>query len=1493
MLALTNPGNLTITKYGYDGETTIDASFVVLYKKGSTYYWVSGTNSSSSGSLKTYTKVSESNYSTAAKQYKTSSGSVTIYNLRVGTYYIYETAISTSGYYLEDQSDNGTGPDVSVGTDWRYCGSATIKSGKTTKKSYSNSTGALQITKVDSYDQTIKLEGVYFAIIYYDGDDYYWLKSASGSSGSYTVNKDSYTQVTSDNYSYDSSYATKFVTNSSGQITINYLKKGTYYLYETAITWSGSSEGYYIEDQSSSSTGPLSGIISSNSNWAYRSSVSVSTSNTPNNPSKITIGNKKSGNLEITKTDLDAEEYLGETYYISNTGFKLLYAKDQNGNKVYDDDGNLGIWVTGDIGEMKTYDTSTTTDEATEYFTNSTGKVTVDFLRLGTYYIFESTSNESLGYYLTDQTMSNGLSYIYYKSIGTREYNAVVCAIVVIHSSNYDADNCSTHDSHNPTKVEIQNVRRVKLCGYVWVDQSSNKSKTGDGGYNSLYDVGSEELVQNVTVTVKYKSNNKVKATSYTSEEDQGLYNFGYDAGILIRDLDDYYIEFDYGSNEQLNETIDDITYTGLDYIPVAYNGGYDISANVYTDSSKAMMDNVATYDTDLDGIATTYAGTEEETTYGLSWDSYIFKALYDSDSNTLPYINLGIKKIYDPDYDIVENLMYVKIEINGYSYLYEYGYTEVVSGDPFSVTVPTVSFQDGEDYSYYTRYMYPSDIEEGLTENGTLKVYVVYGITIKNTETYNVSELYMESYLNITSLTNTFDNERYELDTESNTENDTDDDLYLYEQEKKCNKTFAYWNKTDEDNVLEYNLSQDPIEGDPEDGGTGLASNESKTVYIQFKITSTEVRNILTSTTGTTEEDYPTTATANGYHTYTRNDYSWENDIYEEDETHYSKSREESDDAPYLKFILGEDRELSGIVFEDTVRTDTEEVIGDGIYTSGENTVGGVKVELLNASDSSTAQYYAYSSSTGAVSYDIVATTTGSDGITGSDGTFEFTGFIPDNYYLKFTYEDGTSKIYSYDSSSDTYTEIDDGTIYVNDYKSTIVVSEAVIKAINNKYDNTGADGYTDEWYKYYDDDNNTYYSVAVDDLELREKYNDGLVYYYTDSDGDGKIDTVVSESYDSSGNKITSMVAETATFSITIENTEETFSYADSTTGDNTTHEYKYEGFNFGIVKQAKQKVEVEKVITNVSMVNSPTTIFNGNPGTDDLDGVSDLDGIDNEASTYTRIEVEENAMYGADFTVTYEITITNKSNINYYEISDNYHGYYYMFGEKDLNGDDTDGTADYSEEVQISIDSVLDAYDDDLTWLISNTGEDTYEYTITSEYNGATSIRSETTETYIINEESSTWVDANDSTNTVNVDSTTLALMENKANTRSNKGYDYDELLYMKSWGNISREESLSISIVFTKTMSASDDDTSYENVSSVNELSIATNSNKTIASDKDSTKYVRKPQLPDPADSYITISPPTGESESIILYVVIGVIGLIILSAGIVIIKKKVL
>ena len=1075
---------------------------------------------------------------------------------------------------------------------------------------------------------------------------------------------------------------------------------------------------------------------------------------------------------------------------------------------------------------------------------------------------------------MEDQIDANDLDdYVYYTS-GTFK-GLVCCGTVYIGSSN-----TTTKSAYNPkVYVTLQNVRRVNITGYVWVDakDSTKADDTTTGGYNSLLD-SKETRVSGVTVTVRYKDDDEEKY--HTTTDDTGFYEISCSlGGILIRDLDDYYIEFDYG----------DLTiggYDGTEYIPVSYNGGTvpSSTSDIVTNSSKAMMSSVATKDVDLTGIATTYAGTpsNSETTYGLAYYGYNFKALYSE--NTLSNINLGIKKIYDPTYEIAENLLYVKIEINGYSYLYEYGYTEVVSGDPFNVPVPTVSFQSETSVSCYTRYMYPSDLKAGYGGYTDFNVYVVYGITIQNTTSYSVTELYKERNLKISNLRNQFDDTRYELDTSSNTDDDDD----LYDQEKVCNDTFAYWSSDEKvENMTwggaSFDLTKYEITLTPY--GT---DGDSDTVYIQFKMTNNGIKEILESGTDGIIEDLVTRAYSIGYHTYTRFDYSWNNGITTT-QIHYSKRSQKSDDAPYLRFVLGSERTLSGTVFEDEDEDGDVsagyEVVGDGIYDSdNENTVKNVTVELLDASDltgATPAKVYTYSSSTGA-SYDNIKSIT-----TTEDGSFTFKGFIPDDYYLKFTYEDGTSEIYSYNSSTNTYTK--EATVYLNDYKSTIVVSEEVIKAINNKYGNTGADGYTDEWYKYFDNDLTTY-SVAVDDLDSREEYNQGLVYTYTlstDSYGDetGEIDSVTAKSYDSSGNEITSMIAETATFSITIENTEETYSSAVSVgenEKDNITHENVYEGFNFGIITQPEQSVEVSKIITNVSMVNTPTTIFDGNPETDSLAGVSDMDFTTNEGSTYTRVEISKDSLYGSVLTVSYTISITNTSNLNYYETNSKYRGYYYMFGK----------TGDYSGAVEISIDSVLDAFDPELAWVIEQNGFDTWDYEVTS----TSTTYSEASTSYLIEEDSSgNWVQVKDTTTDVEVDETMLALLNAKATTDGSKTYDFTEMLYMESWGNVEIGETVSVTVSFKKTLESSDDDMAYENVSGVNELS--NNVSKTYLNNETATKtlkLVKQPQLPEPAGSYITISPPTGDDEqSIAMYVIAGAVVLVILSVGIVVIKKKIL
>ena len=80
-------------------------------------------------------------------------------------------------------------------------------------------------------------------------------------------------------------------------------------------------------------------------------------------------------------------------------------------------------------------------------------------------------------------------------------------------------------------------------------------------------------------------------------------------------------------------------------------------------------------------------------------------------------------------------------------------------------VAAPTVNFQSKNNIRAYTRAIYPSDVAyESSKCTKELKVNVVYRIDITNTTTYDLEELYKEQKLCVTSLTDEFDTNRYDI---------------------------------------------------------------------------------------------------------------------------------------------------------------------------------------------------------------------------------------------------------------------------------------------------------------------------------------------------------------------------------------------------------------------------------------------------------------------------------------------------------------------------------------------------------------------------------------------------------------------------------------------------------------------------------------------------------------------------------------------------------
>lgn len=979
---------------------------------------------------------------------------------------------------------------------------------------------------------------------------------------------------------------------------------------------------------------------------------------------------------------------------------------------------SAGKWLSGSNGSYKYNNTFA---KAQTY--NSS--VTLKGLKYDTYKIYEVKAPS--GYDLADQAGYDKTNkWVYF---GTAKINA------------------------SSTKVtkKYTNVQKMSLKGYVWIDTQATK----DGAFNSLYDSSREARVSGVTVKLINKSTKKSIAEAKTNAN--GEYTFN--KLLTQSQLKDYYVEFNYkgvkiGMKDAAGKDYqEDISK----YIPVAFNASA-------TNGSKAIMNSVAEKDSDLAGIATTYAGTNasEINKYGLERCGTLTNGM-------LSNINLGIKKIPNADYRLEENLAYVQITMKGYTYTYNYG----GQGDRSRIAAPQVNWQKVGTISGYTANIYPSDIAYDV-KNSTeeLKVNVAYRIDIINTTTTgtgsvanNYNELYKEKALHISKLTDKFDTKRYKLNDSNWTEKDgtaTINDKYL---------------KDIKDN--------------------GIASSKTATKFIKFSVNHDAILDILNHPNGIIEE-YPTKAQATGFHKYTRKDYSWQNNI-SKDQTHKTSNDTRNADAPYLIFKLGEERVLSGKVFEDKVVTTDGQKLGNGVYDNNENIVKNVKVELLDVNgDITDITKLPVSNLYGAQSQDNkeerTAISNKAEVLTDANGNYTLRGIVPGQYFIRFTYGDGTQKIYDINGK-----EI--GTLTGKDYKSTIVTNEAAKAALK--------DGKDIEWYKKL---NNQNASVGLDNLATRVGVNNGTTQ---------------------------NIMAGTARLSISIENTPtNTTDIVVSENGEQAKlASNAFNGLNLGIIEMPKQEAKLEKIITNMKLSNAQNNLgFNGNPETDSLAGVSDLDNAKNGGSTYVRAELQDEMISGSTLELTYAIKVTNISDVNYY--NDNY----YYFGEADSN-----------KEVTLVANELVDYLDNTLQ----------------------------------LNKEASPGFEV--------VTDSNLAQNEDLANKTMIKLSNWNKKLYTEK--NTARDNknvktSDVATLVAHRILSTQDEDMNFVNQV---KLSNATNGTDDRDQNKDDIKQVEKIKTMVPSDEMAqaraTITPPTGaDRQTIIMYIVAGTLALAMLSTGVVVIKK---
>ena len=869
----------------------------------------------------------------------------------------------------------------------------------------------------------------------------------------------------------------------------------------------------------------------------------------------------------------------------------------------------------------------------------------------------------------------------------------------------------------------------IAVRGYVWIDTPRTKLNTWDSLYNS-----DEVRVPGVTVKLINKNTGKVEETKKTNET--GIYAF--DKKITANKLKNYYVEFDYNNVRVANKDISK-------YIPVAFNSKNINEINKA--GSRALMDSVAVEDSKLSGIASTYKGkeAEKEKIYGLDYKGNLYKKLIEGE--VLNNINLGLKEIPQTDYSVYEDIENVKIGMKGYTYTYKYG----KNGDGQKVAAPKVNWQNREVISAYSRDIYPSDIAYDI-KNSTeeLKVNVTYKIDITNTTNYNIEDLYKEKNLVITSLTNNYDTNRYTLVEDENwTKKDGKEGTAVY-------KGKAY---------------------------NGVAKDTTASAYITFSVKHEALVDILNHPQGIIENK-PTKAIAKGYHNYLRKDYSWQNNIQKDNQAHKTSEYERNSDAPYLIFKLGEERVLSGKVFEDGVVTTDGQVLGNGVYDANENIVKDVIVELLDVKEGENdITKLPVSNLYGVVNNNAVSRT--AQVKTDANGNYTLNGIVPGYYFLRFTYGDGTQKIYN---SKGEEVKI----LTAKDYKSTIITNDAIKQALKG--------GTNFEWYKRLENVNP---SIAIDNLSTRVAVNAG------------------------SQNNI---MAGTAKLNIRIENTDTDIAEIQvSNNGEQVSLESsKFNGLNFGVIRQPKQIARLVKVITNIKLENAQTNFgLSGNPETDSLKGVSDLDNTKNGGSKYLRAELEDEYISGAILELTYGISVINASDVNYYNNE------YYWYGEANPN-----------KEVTLNIDEIADYLDNTLEYKADKSDK---RIEISSD---------------------------------VNTEGKTAFKL-------GNVGVLYTENNQARKTDGLKTSDTFAL--VAERKLSTSDIDMEYLNQVKITKLNNSTDPRD--QDNGDNVEEVKAPEEPNTSEARAIVTPPTGaDRQTIIIYTLTGIIALAILSAGVIMIKR---
>ena len=669
------------------------------------------------------------------------------------------------------------------------------------------------------------------------------------------------------------------------------------------------------------------------------------------------------------------------------------------------------------------------------------------------------------------------------------------------------------------------------------------------------------------------------------------------------------------------------------------------------------------------------------------TYKNYDFKTYYDPIRNTTGYsdeikaVNLGLYLREQVDLEIESDLARIDLNVNGYNHVYKYG-TLIVQSDDTNLEE---RFQNIKNM-YYQRLTHESTIvysgNNGTTgENGDVYADVTYKIYLENnsdTLKSKINEITVNYNSELEAISYNFEGEPAVQTTDGTNINGTMKELIL-NLNNLPNKTIN--NKSQEVLEVTFRAKADVIATILQDN---IVLNLNGETYTGLKLDfMAEIKSYSTYSNNEEKLQGRNDTTLYEYASIDQDSAPRNAQVEMDDQNRFITDTFEDDTtiAPTIIFTTGSQTSISGTVFEDKAEEEKlaeNQRLGNGIYDNGESVMSNVKVELLlvpvganEIYDSTMARDNVTSKHTYEVSKLYKTDGTGKqplieDAVTWTDenGNYTFEGVVADNYVIRYTYGENISGEGKSTLIFNNGTQVKNDPIKAREYKSTIITSDYIRKAINTS--NDGIPHLNGDWSEgdtetswFLNDNLGTRYSDGVDDVEYRayheqsarlnnENVNDSSKYSYSEMEAYTPYIQLGVEQFND-------------------QNIDSTLSSQENGIID---HEFKLQNIDFGLIERPIVNLRVDKQTTDLELtLGNGQVLIKGDPSNPD----SDLPYVRPGIEDFVPIEMDTELINGSTIKQEYTISITNDSELDYpiYAITNdtdvaNERNYYY-YGEK----------------------------------------------------------------------------------------------------------------------------------------------------------------------------------------------------------------------------------